>query len=64
MYLNNTKHRIETVHQLFETILEAVLFHNRNNFNSAIMVYVTNMKEHENIKILLRKIQYDKYKWT
>jgi len=45
--------------------LKAVLLHNGNKFPSVPLAYATNMKEtYENLKILLEKIQYDKYCWT
>ena len=48
-----------------KTSLKAVLLHNGNKFPSVPLAYATNMKEtYENLKILLEKIQYDKYCWT
>lgn len=48
-----------------KTSLKAVLLHNGNEFPSVPLAYATNMKEtYENIKILLERIQYEKYKWT
>ena len=45
--------------------LKAVLLHNGNKFHSVPLAYATNMKEtYEHLKILLEKIQYDKYCWT
>jgi len=39
-----------------------VLLHNRNKFPSVPLVHAANMKEsHENMKLLLEKIQYEKY---
>ncbi|GFG31131.1 hypothetical protein Cfor_10720, partial [Coptotermes formosanus] len=48
-----------------KTSLGVVLLPNGNNFPSVPLAYATNMKEtYENMKILLEKIQYDKYCWT
>ncbi|GFG37027.1 hypothetical protein Cfor_05729 [Coptotermes formosanus] len=48
-----------------KTSLKVVLLHNGNKFPSVPLAYATNMKEtYENTKILLEKIQYDKYCWT
>ena len=45
-----------------KTSLKIVLLHNGNKFPSVPIAYATNMKEtYENLKILLEKIQYDKY---
>ena len=45
--------------------LKVVLLHNGNKFPSVPIAYATNMKEtYENLKILLEKLQYDKYCWT
>ena len=42
-----------------------MILHNGNKFASVPLAYATNMKETcENFKILLEKIQYDKYCWT
>ena len=48
-----------------KTSLKAVVLHNGNKYPSVPLAYATNMKEiYENLKILLEKIQYDKYCWT
>jgi len=48
-----------------KTSLKAVLLHNGNKFPSVPLAHATNMKEtYENLKILLEKIQYNKYCWT
>jgi len=48
-----------------KTSLKALLLHKGNKFPSVPLTYATNMKEtYENLKILLEKIQYDKYCWT
>ena len=48
-----------------KTSLKAVLLHNEGKIPSVPLAYATNMKEtYENLKILLEKIQYDKYCWT
>ena len=48
-----------------KTRMKSVLLHNGNKFPSVPLAYTTNMKEkYENLKILLEKIQYDKYCWT
>ena len=45
--------------------MKAVLLHSGNKFPSVPLAYATNMKEtYENLKIMLEKIQYDKYCWT
>ena len=45
--------------------MKTVLLHNGNKFPSVPIAYASNMKEtYENSKILLEKIQYDKYCWT
>ena len=42
-----------------------MLLHNGNKFPSVPLAYATNMKEtYENLKIILEKMQYDKYCWT
>lgn len=44
--------------------LKAVLLHNGNQFSSVPIAYATEMKEtHESMKILLEKIEYNKYSW-
>ena len=43
-----------------KTSLKSVLLHNGNKFASVPIAYAT----YENLKILLEKIQYDKYCWT
>jgi hypothetical protein len=48
-----------------KTSLKAALLHNGNKYPSAPLPYASNMKKtYENLKILLEKIQYDKYCWT
>src|SRR5215510_3144092 len=48
-----------------KTSLKAVLLHNGNKFPPVPLAYATNMKKtYGNLKILLEKIQYDKYFWT
>ena len=45
--------------------LIAVLLHNGNKFPSVPLVHTTNMKEScVNMKLLLEKIQYEKYTWN
>jgi hypothetical protein len=45
--------------------LKAVLLHNGNKCQSMPLAHVVNMKEsYENKKLLLEKIQYEKYKWN
>ena len=45
-----------------KTSLKIVILHNGNKFPSVPIAYATNMKEtYKNLKILLEKIQYDKY---
>jgi hypothetical protein len=45
--------------------LLAVLLHEGNKFPSAPLVHTANMnKPYENIKLLLEKIQYEKYNWN
>jgi hypothetical protein len=47
----------------FKVSLKAVL-HNGNKFPSEPVVHATNTEEsYENMKILLEKIQYEKYSW-
>jgi len=42
-----------------------VLLHNRNKFPFVPVAYAVNLKEsYENIKVLLEKIQYEKYNWN
>jgi len=48
-----------------KTSLKAVLLHIGKKFPYVPIAYATNLKEaYENLKILLEKIQYDKYCWT
>jgi hypothetical protein len=43
--------------------LKVVLLHNRNRFHSIPLDHAANMKEtYESMKLLLGKIQYDKFK--
>jgi hypothetical protein len=45
--------------------LKAVHLHNGNNFPSVTLAHTANMKEpYENMKLLLEKIQYEKYNWN
>jgi len=42
-----------------------VLLHNGNKFPPVPLVHAANMKEsHENMKLLLEKIQYENYNWN
>ena len=51
--------------EFFKTSLKAVLLHNGKKCPSVTVAYATNVKEtYENLKIVLEKIQYDKYCWT
>jgi len=44
--------------------LKVVLLHNGNRFPSFPLAHAANIKEsYENIKLLLGKIKYDKFKW-
>jgi hypothetical protein len=48
-----------------EVGLKAVLLHNGNKFPSPPLVHAANMTEsYENMKLLLEKIQYEKYNWN
>lgn len=48
-----------------KTSLKAVLLHNGNKFPSVPIAYTTNMKEtYDNMKFLLEKVEYNKYRWT
>ena len=45
--------------------LKAVLLHNGNKFLSVPLAHAANMKaSYENMKLLLEKIQYEKYNWN
>jgi hypothetical protein len=45
--------------------LKAVLLHNGNKYPSVPLDHAVNIKEsYENIKLLLEKIHYEKYKWN
>jgi hypothetical protein len=45
--------------------LKAVLLHNGNKYPSVPLAHAVNMKEsYENMKLLLEKIHYEKYKWN
>ena len=45
--------------------LKSVLLHNENKFPPVPLVHAANMKEsHENMKLLLEKIQHEKYYWN
>lgn len=47
-----------------KTSLKAVLLHNGNKFPSVPLAYATDMKEtYANMKILLEKVQYNRYHW-
>ena len=44
--------------------LKVVLLHNGNRFPSVPLAHAPNMKEnYESIKLFLRKIKYDEFKW-
>ena len=44
--------------------LKVVLLHNGNRFPSVPLAHAANIKEsYESMKLLLRKIKYDKFKW-
>jgi len=44
--------------------LNLVLLHNRNRFSSVSLAHAANMKEsYESMKLLVGRIQYDKFKW-
>jgi len=48
-----------------KTSLKDVVLQNGKKYPSVPLVYATNMKQiYDNLKILLEKIQYDKYCWT
>ena len=48
----------------FKLSLKAVLLHNGNTLPSILIGYsVHNKKSHENMKILMEAINYDKFKW-
>jgi hypothetical protein len=45
--------------------LKAVLLNNGNKFPSVSLPHAANMKKtYENMKLLLEKIQYEKYNWN
>jgi hypothetical protein len=45
--------------------LKAVVLRNGNKFPSVRLAHAAKMKEsYENMKLLLKKIQYEKYKWN
>jgi hypothetical protein len=45
--------------------LKAVLLHNGNKYPSVPLAHAVNVKEsYESMKLLLEKIQYEKYKWN
>ena len=49
---------------LSKVSLKVVLIHNRKRFPSIPLAHPANMKEsYENMKLLLGKINYDKFKW-
>jgi hypothetical protein len=50
---------------LFKFSLKAVLLHNGNKFPTVPLAHAANMKGvYENMKVLFKKIQYEKYNWN